>query len=164
MTGRTHLLLGLACGVVIAAHAPYTAPIRAGIVALAGIASLLPDVDHPRAIISGWLPGIGHAVRMFASHRTWTHSLIFLIVLAAGAWAIGGYQYPLIVGALALAMVSHLVADMCTPAGVPLLLPLSRRSWRIAPYPVLSATSPFLEALAMVGSVGVVGLVLLGKL
>lgn len=161
MKGITHGLLGLACGFAVAATAP-AANLggQAGLILVAGIASLLPDIDHPKSIISGYTPGVGGAVRLFASHRTWTHSILFTAFLCLCMWfGIEKFQpldpRPMI--ALAMGMLSHLAADMLTVAGVPLLLPISSRSFRLAPYPVLKLTSWLLESVATVGSVAVIG-------
>lgn len=167
MNGRTHLLLGLASGVAVAATVPEYSGlvfpgsdhvVRIGLIILAAMASLLPDIDHPKSILSGYAIGIGGAVRLFASHRTWTHSILFGALLCLVTWfgsANGAWLAPMI--AVGMGFGSHLVADMLTPAGVPLLLPVSKRSFRLAPYPVLKMTSWILESVATVGAVLVIG-------
>lgn len=169
MTGRTHLFLGLAAGFAVASTVPPSVQpheiiAKVGCVFLAVVAALLPDIDHPRSIISGYLPGIGAVVRMGASHRTWTHSVLFAAALCLVAYAGAGAVFPQPAIAVAAGVLSHLAADMLTPQGVPLLLPVSRRAFRLLPYPVLWASAFFLEALALVVSVAVIGLVLWGKL
>ena len=164
MNGRTHLLLGLASGFAVSATVPPTLHphdfmVKAGIILLAGSASLLPDIDHPKSIISGYLIGFGGAVRLLASHRTWTHSLIFAVLMCLAAFVGSVSLFPQVVTATALGIGSHLAADMLTPAGVPLLLPLSRRAFRLAPYPILKATSWLLESVATVGAVACIGFV-----
>lgn len=155
MNGRTHLLLGLAAGVAIAALAPLDVGLRVGVIAAGGVGGLLPDIDHPRAIISGYLPGVGHSIRMIVSHRGPTHTLAFvallcglLVMASSPIWA---------VTAFAAGLISHIAADMLTPAGVPVLLPLSHRSLRLAPYPVLKGLGWVLEAGATIGAIGVIG-------
>lgn len=160
MTGRTHLLIGLSIGCVIADQAPLNLPLRAGVIAAAAIAALIPDVDHPRAIISGYLPGVGHAARLVVSHRGATHTAIFAAAIVALLLVVAAPMH--IVMAAGAGVVSHLAADMLTPAGVPLLMPVSRRAFRLAPYTLLWASAFFLEALAMVGAVAVIGLVIVG--
>ncbi|MES3516833.1 MAG: metal-dependent hydrolase [Natronomonas sp.] len=78
----------------------------------------------------------------FVSHRGVTHTLLFLLVVTA-ALAVGGLFVadvlgtdPLstaglgaVVGVVAIG--SHLAADVITPAGIPLLWPLSDRSYSL---------------------------------
>lgn len=162
MTGRTHLLIGLSTGIAIAAHAPADNLLRAGVIIVTVVASLLPDIDHPKAIVSGYLPGVGHAARLLVSHRGATHTAIFAAAIMALLLLVAA-PVP-IVAAAGAGIVSHLAADMLTPAGVPLLIPISRRAFRLAPHGVLWAVAFFLEALAMVGAVAVIGLVIAGRL
>jgi inner membrane protein len=162
MTGRTHALIGLTTGIAIAAHSPTDNLLRACVIGVALFAGLLPDIDHPRAIISGYMPGVGHAARLIVSHRGATHTAIFAVVIMGLLLLV--VAPPYIVAAAGAGIVSHLMADMLTPQGVPLLLPVSRRAFRLAPYSVLWASAFFLEALAMVASVAVIGLVIWGKL
>lgn len=169
MNGRTHLLLGIASGVAVAAAVPaYTGlvfpgsdhVVKAGLILIAAIASLLPDIDHPKSILSGYAIGIGGAVRLFASHRTWTHSILFGAVICLGVWIAsfqGAWLAPMI--AVGMGFGSHLVADMLTVAGVPILLPFSRKSYRLAPAIVLGPTQWILESVATVAAVGAIGFI-----
>jgi inner membrane protein len=92
--------------------------------------STLPDVDHR-------LPGV--------AHRGPTHTLVFaLLVGAAGAGvglalapALGGDRPTLVAvgfgfGIGTLGILSHLLADALTPAGVPVLWPLSGRDFSVS--------------------------------
>jgi inner membrane protein len=158
MNGRTHLVLGLAVGVAVAAAAPPDLATRAMIIVAGGIGGLLPDIDHPKSIVSGYLPGVGGAVRLFASHRGPTHSLFFLLTLLALLFAINAPQW--VVAAGAGGFISHLLADMATVAGVPVLLPISRRSFRLAPALLLGPTQWILESVATVGAIGAIGFIL----
>lgn len=158
MNGRTHLLLGLAVAVPIAAIAPQDNALRALVIAVGGIGGLLPDIDHPKSIISGYIWGVGGAVRLAASHRTYTHTILFVAALLGLLFAIKAPQW--IIAATAGGLISHLLADMLTVAGVPILLPVVRRSFRLAPYPVLKATSWLLESVATVGAVALIGFIL----
>jgi inner membrane protein len=170
MKGSTHLLLGIAGGVAVAATAPMSLSlasqqshvvVKAALICIAALASLLPDIDHPKSILSGYAIGIGGAIRLLASHRTWTHSILFAVLIGALVWVATAHEagpYPLM--AYVMGIGSHLIADMLTVAGVPLFLPLARRSFRLAPYPVLKMTSWLLEATATVGAVAVIGFIL----
>lgn len=155
MNGRTHLVLGLAAGVAVASIAPMDLALRAMVVVAGGIGGLLPDIDHPKSIISGYLPGVGFGVRLVASHRGPTHSLFFLSTLLAVLYAL---HIPASISlAMVVGIISHIVADMATVAGVPVLLPLSRRSFRLAPALLLGPTQWILESVATVAAIGAIG-------
>jgi len=162
MNGHTHLMIGISAGILGAAHTPDDTLLRVAVVAVAGVMSLLPDIDHPKAIISGYTPGVGHATRLFVSHRGGTHTVLFAAAIMA-LMLLAGLPIP-ITAAAGVGIVSHLVADMLTPQGVPLLIPVSRRAFRAAPYPVLKMTAWALEPFALVGSLAVIGLTLWGKI
>ncbi len=119
MTGRTHLTLGAAAGLLIAAH---TGADPLWCVAAGTIGGLLPDIDHPGSMITGWLPG-SWILRLGTRHRGFTHSAAALALLVA-AWLTAGSPFPAVFASFIAGTVSHIVADMLTPAGVRLLWPL----------------------------------------
>lgn len=162
MTGRTHAILGLSVGMLAAAYTPNDPLLRAAVVAMALGASLLPDIDHPKAIISGYMPGVGHAARLIISHRGATHTGLFAAAIIALLFVVGA-PVPIAIAVLG-GIISHLVADMATPAGIPLFMPITRRAFRIAPRSVLWASSWILEAMATVGSLVLIVLVVLEKI
>jgi len=126
-------------GVSLLAYAPVGATLvgagRADLAFVGGAVVLwlatLPDVDHR-------LP--------FVEHRTVTHTIPFALLIGA---AVGGVAY---VGAAALpdlfgssetagalgaflgtyAIVAHLLGDVVTPSGIPLLWPLTGRSYTLS--------------------------------
>lgn len=137
MTGRTHITLGAAAGLLIAAH------LRADPVlcfAAGCFGGLLPDIDHPQSMLSGWIPGSGLLGVFGLRHRTVTHSIIFVVLLVAAWFAASSrfmIPYPFAASFFA-GVASHIVSDMLTPSGVPLLYP-SRRAWKAAPGIILQA-------------------------
>jgi membrane-bound metal-dependent hydrolase YbcI (DUF457 family) len=88
---------------------------RAETFAVVGAAQFLPNLDS-LVVRAGWAhPDF---------HGTWSHSLPFCLAVGAVAWLLVGPW----LGALALfSIVCHVVADMPTDTGIPLLLPFSRR-------------------------------------
>ena len=83
--------------------------------AVVGAAQFLPNADS-LVIRAGW------ARPPF--HGTWSHSLLFCLVVGALATLLFGPW----LGGLALASIlAHVVADMPTDTGIPLLLPFSAR-------------------------------------
>ncbi|MFC4356780.1 metal-dependent hydrolase [Halobium salinum] len=124
----------------------------AALLAFAPVAYLLLSIGEPAlAVVAGggmlWLamlPDVDHRLPL-VSHRGPTHSLGFA-GLVGGAFAgvglllgsamgfetvagIGLGAFGFIVGAVAV--VAHLLADVITPAGAPLLWPLSGRRYSL---------------------------------
>ncbi len=113
------------------------------------IGSLLPDIDQASNRLWDMIPGgntLGKILRrVFISHRTLSHSLIGFVIflyffdwlipkLFNGDFVISSYLF----WSLMIGYVSHLLADMLTEDGLPLLWPLKWkfgfppiRSWRI---------------------------------
>jgi len=86
--------------------------------AVVGAAQFLPNADS-LVIRAGLAPS--------EFHGTWSHSLAFCAAVGALAAVVFGPW----LGALALAsIVAHVVADLPTDTGIPLLLPFSR--WRFS--------------------------------
>lgn len=98
-----------------------------GELAMIGLATL-PDYDHRAP---------------FVSHRGVTHTLAFALLvgglLGGLGWLVGGQPNAFTDSSLAvfgfavgtLAICAHLLGDVITPAGVPLLWPLSGRSYSL---------------------------------
>jgi inner membrane protein len=131
MTGRTHLTLGAAAGLLIAAYTGF----NPGFCFAAGcLGGLLPDIDHPQSMLSGWIPGSGLLGVFGVRHRSFTHSILFMVLLVAAWFTLTtrvAVPYPLLVAFLA-GVATHIVSDMLTSQGVQLLFP-SRRNWKAAP-------------------------------
>ncbi|MCK8823812.1 metal-dependent hydrolase [Fuchsiella alkaliacetigena] len=94
------------------------------------IGALLPDIDHANSKITSKLKPLNWITRLFGiKHRGITHSLIGLAlfymlinkILALG-WINQIWYYGLLLG-----YISHLLADMLNPTGIPLFFPNSRR-------------------------------------
>jgi inner membrane protein len=122
VTGKTHLLGGLAAGTIVAMIAPAqpitiltvrlpVAVTLIAVIAFAGIAALAPDrIQY--SIKSARFPLEGH--------RGVSHTLLFAVVTTflfrpelRAAWCAG--------------LLSHLLLDVITVAGIPLFWPLRRR-------------------------------------
>lgn len=120
MTGKTHILGGIAASLAYAQmtnHDPIIM-VSAGIVG-----ALLPDICHGGSKIGRNLPILSKLVNMLFGHRTFTHSLLFLVMIA---WLLNSFIPNDAVKAGFLAgMVSHYVLDMATKNGIKLFFPLS---------------------------------------
>lgn len=146
MNGKTHLLTGIVAGVLLSRYDP---SIQVAVVTAASLGSLVPDIDHPQSLISSFIPG-GFILSWFVgSHRGITHT-------ALAGFVAGGLAYlltdnALIALAFGVGWFCHLVGDMLTPSGVPLLLPVPWRV-RLLPRGVLQLIAPLLEAAVALAS------------
>lgn len=130
MTAEGHLFFSIACA-VFAKNAELTPVLAQGdwwhIVPSAVLTCLLPDIDHPKSFLGQRLSWISKPVARAFGHRGFTHSLLAVF----GALTLFYLKVPdsWIVPAdalqgLVLGYLSHILADMLTPAGVPLLMAL----------------------------------------
>lgn len=99
MTGKTHLSSGIAASLLICPD------ITTGV--LLSIGSLLPDIDSRNSLLGKALPFIPKII----THRTWTHSFVFLLI----CYFINTYLF--------YGCCLHIILDMMTKQGCPLLYP-----------------------------------------
>lgn len=117
MMGSTHAVVGLALGLALMHQQP---PLNAvALASLAGVAALLPDIDHPQAFMGRRL-----IVGRLFHHRGFTHSLLALALVALAC--LHYLPYP-IASMIAVGYASHLVLDALNPQGIPLLYPVKLR-------------------------------------
>jgi inner membrane protein len=121
MMAGSHVAVGAAAWVLVAPHfgMPGTAPLP---LALAIGGALLPDIDHPRSWIGRRCGMVSRLLARVVSHRGFTHSLLAVALCLYALQADGVSRFwvaPLLVGYL-----SHLAADLLTPAGLRLAWPL----------------------------------------
>jgi inner membrane protein len=147
MTGKTHQIIGLTTGVatLLSTTSPtYQAATVGWVVAASVIGSLLPDIDQPSSRLWRALPFGGFAgelVNPFLEHRNLTHSLLGVGIVSWGVYIVLSHvptywdlnTHAIFISFLA-AYLSHLVADMVTVEGVPLLFPIPRM-FGIPPHP-----------------------------
>ncbi|OON41268.1 metal-dependent hydrolase [Izhakiella australiensis] len=129
MTAEGHLIVAIA-GAIFAKRAALTPELAHAdwwhLISAALLTCLLPDIDHPKSFLGQRLRWISHPVARIVGHRGFTHSLlavcggIMLLQLhfPENAWIPPDAFQGMVVGYL-----SHIAADMLTPAGVPLLWP-----------------------------------------
>ena len=139
MLGKTHLTIGgaawLGCmySQVVPAH---------GITALsagwfiAAIGALEPDIDTKKSMASQMFGpvtrGISYLVReAFGGHRKITHSILGAVIMSLFFYACIHLWFliPWIAIAFMVGWVSHVVADMTTVQGCPLLWPASKHKF-----------------------------------
>lgn len=97
-------------------------------IAMTVIASLLPDIDHTRSIIGKIFLPFSRFINRRYGHRTITHSLIMMIGLSMFlAFLETTFLHTSVYSKIFfLAYFSHLILDMLTVQGVPLLYPFLR--------------------------------------
>lgn len=129
MTAEGHLIFAIASA-IFAKRAELTPVMASGdwwhIVPATLLTCLLPDIDHPRSFLGQRLRWLSYPIARAFGHRGFTHSLLAVV----GGVALFNLQVPAewvvpadVFQGLVLGYLSHIVADMLTPAGVPLLWP-----------------------------------------
>lgn len=121
MTGKTHLSCGFLIGTLAVNHYHPDLFTSVTTIVLAGAASLLPDICHAQSKVGRRFKLISVFVRLLFGHRTFTHSLLFLLIIALLLSFI--HTPPVYMTAILCGMASHIVLDMLTPRGVKLLYP-----------------------------------------
>ncbi|TWT27494.1 metal-dependent hydrolase [Planomicrobium sp. CPCC 101110] len=119
MTGKTHIIGGITASLAFAQITSYDPFILVG----AGvIGAILPDICHGGSKIGRTLPLLSKIVNKLFGHRTFTHSLLFLVLMAVlmnGFVPNEAFTAGVLVG-----MASHLLLDMATRNGIKLLFPV----------------------------------------
>src|SRR5699024_10141722 len=120
MTGKTHLVGGDESALVVASATSYDSTTLSISGAVGG---LLQDICHSVSESGRKLPFEHRIVYIIFGHRTFTHSLLFLLII----WILSetfltseSITYGLLTG-----MVSHFILDAATKSGIKLLYPAS---------------------------------------
>ena len=146
MNHQAHKVAGVCAG-TITATLLYHNDIQSGngliaivpIIAGGYLGALLPDIDHPGSKIGRALYPVAWVVNKLFGHRGATHSLLALfltsvlfILPSLKLTGFAGFMYTQFAIGVAVGFLSHLILDMSTKSGVPLLHPFTRKSFRIA--------------------------------
>ncbi|MDD9341154.1 metal-dependent hydrolase [Providencia heimbachae] len=133
MTAEGHLLFSVA-SLIMAHKLQLTPELAQGdwlhMVPGALLGALLPDIDHPSSIPGRLFRIFSLPISKLCGHRGFTHSLIawMILLISCYQWLPASWGIPVdLVQAFLLGYLSHLIADMLTPSGVPLLWPLPQR-------------------------------------
>ncbi|EGA89883.1 hypothetical protein GPDM_07530 [Planococcus donghaensis MPA1U2] len=131
MTGKTHIIGGIAASLAFAQVTNYDPVLLVG----AGVVgAVIPDICHSGSKIGRTLPALSKIISRLFGHRTFTHSLLFLALTAfilESFVTVEALSAGLLVG-----MLSHIVLDMATKRGVKLFFPFK---WTIR-FPVTATT------------------------
>ncbi|MDI7741067.1 metal-dependent hydrolase [Lysinibacillus fusiformis] len=148
MNKPAHLMGGFTAGIAAAKYIAPTVTENGFVNGIAGIGavlcgailgSLLPDIDHRQSYIGRKLKIASFIISKTLGHRSVVHAPLvifafsallyfFSIELTSPYQAIAKY---FVIG-LSAGMWSHLFLDMMTRRGIPLLYPLTKKSFRIA--------------------------------
>lgn len=119
MLAKTHFTFGIACWVTYANVRGI--PVQPLPLALVGLGSLLPDIDHPKSTFGRIIPFLSYPISAVFGHRGITHSFLAAIAAAFIMYMYGAKSWfvaPLVVG-----YVSHVLGDVVTNSGAPLFWP-----------------------------------------
>src|SRR3954471_2477501 len=150
----SHQITGVGLAAVTAAALDASTPAAAIVVGSAWLGALLPDADRAGARLYrrtpierrlpllrplGALTRVPLRVLIVLPHRGPTHSL-FGCAIAAGVAAaltsvVARELVPVGAAGLAIGYLAHIAGDACTPGGVPLWAPVSRRRRWLLPRP-----------------------------
>lgn len=142
MMGKTHILIGAVTGLGLAVKFNYPVDLAAVLTVAAAAGALLPDIDHPKGMIRQKMGLLGWPLSILP-HRGPTHSLLALLLVGVVAmtafWSINVAAINLqpymaqIAAGVVIGYWSHLLADMITVEGIPLMFPLSRQYISVLP-------------------------------
>src|SRR5690606_3968730 len=119
MTGKTHIMGGIAASLAFAQITNYDPVLLLG---AGAVGAIIPDICHGGSKIGRTFPLISKIVNVLFGHRTFTHSLLFLLLAAL---LFNTILPDRSIGAgLLVGMISHLVLDMATKNGIKLFFPL----------------------------------------
>ncbi len=132
MNGKTHLLFGLAVGVDVGFMLVPGADCFT-FMAGAALGSVLPDIDTPKSVLGEKLPMISYPLNKIFGHRTITHApLIPAGVLLLNTMIHAVLPYPMglngFIMGLCFGVLLHIIQDILTYKGVPLLYPFIRKA------------------------------------
>lgn len=145
MMGKSHVLIGLGVGLLLATAINMDIPHAGLMTVAAGAGAMLPDIDHRHAPLRKRLGLPGDVLLFWLPHRGLTHSLLVLAIvtgLAVFFWQAFGL-------AIAAGYASHLLADMTTQRGLPILYPW-QANFYVLPRGFRVTTGKLSEGLALI--------------
>lgn len=140
MLWYTHIAIGAAAGIYALPVVGATGKEALISIGISAAAALIPDIDAPYSAIGRKQPITSKTVNLVFGHRGVTHSLLGCAVAAALLKAVLPAAIWHFKKFLLAGYISHILADMLTPAGVPVLWPVKKR-FRVP----LATTGGFVE-------------------
>ena len=120
--GKTHVAGGAMAWTVVAPLIGVTWKEVVVGAAVAGVAGLGPDIDHPSSSLGRVIPWISKPISKVTKHRVQTHSISSVLLI----WAVFSVIDPVMASATASGWGSHIVLDGFTRQGVAWFWPLTR--------------------------------------
>jgi len=152
MNGRSHIVLGLACGITAAA-AGYV-PFTFASLGMAALGSLTPDIDTERSMLGCRLPWLSRTLSRCVGHRTVTHALAVPLLLGLAAIHFGGMGLlRSAMGSFLIGYASHIAGDLVT-GGCWALYPISRNRISLWPYARVGSLREYMVLLVSLGLLG----------
>lgn len=137
MTGKTHIIGGMAASLAFAQVTHYDPVLLLG----AGVVgAIIPDICHGGSKIGRTLPLLSKIVNLLFGHRSFTHSLLFLFIMAALMNSF--VMNEAVTAGILIGMGSHLILDMATINGIKLFFPVKVR----VRFPVTTRTGGTVES------------------
>lgn len=154
MMGHTHALIGsaLGLGVALSTHANTNQTLL--LLGVGAVVALIPDIDHPQGGIRRKLGCLGNFLFGRLKHRGLTHTLIAIVAVGAAAFTA---LPPFIGEVVAMAYLSHILADMLTVSGLPIFWPYKKDSYHLMPKRFCMTTNTLPEHLISLGLVVLIG-------
>lgn len=124
--GRTHIIISTLLGLLLVEklRIPLNINLTDYMIGLI-IGALLPDADHEKTLAGKIIP-----LWRVWDHRTVTHSIFSAMIPVLLVKLFPGLFYLWL--GLFIGLFGHIVVDMLTPMGCPLLYPLSKTRFRFA--------------------------------
>lgn len=119
MTGKTHITGGIAASLAFAQITNYDPVI---LLCAGTIGALLPDICHGGSKMGRTFPALSKVINTLFGHRTFTHSLLFLVLVGILLNAFSVNEAA--TAGILVGMASHYILDMATKNGIKLLFPL----------------------------------------
>lgn len=129
MRGGAHRLMGIALGGIIISVVKPVLPAAVVVVITSVWGEMTPDIDTVNSTISLRIPIIPKIINRKFGHRGLLHSPLFLVL----SWLVIGRQ-NLIGNVFCIGYLGHLVQDLFTCAGLPLLFPFDKKKISLFPY------------------------------
>jgi inner membrane protein len=140
MTGKTHIIGGLAASLAFAQVSNYDPVLLVG----AGvIGAVIPDICHGGSKVGRAFPVVSKVINVLFGHRSFTHSLLFLVLMAILMNSF--VTNETVAAGILVGIASHLVLDMATRNGIKLLFPLKIR----VRFPLTTRTGGTVESMVL---------------
>ena len=137
MTGRHHIVSGAVVGLCLSASLIISGRVEIGVAgafATTVLGSIFPDIDTSTSKLGKKMKFTSRLMNMLFGHRGFLHSPIFAVLsMILLNWLFAKYnieQYNYIWQGFGIGILNHLMCDMMTKGGIPLLYPFYK--WKFS--------------------------------